>query len=146
MQVAGTRPGLICTALATVIFGYPVIAASLDFQEKCANRARHVLVQLREDGEATYSNRNHYSDQMQKCFIWVGSYSATDKIINWRESILDAFEGTSYGEFRFFNDLTKKSKQAPLPIMCYVDLPEGTERCNSYHDFVRLIGVYLEMP
>jgi hypothetical protein len=138
--------------LASLALEAPAIGANLEFQEKCSNRSRDVLVQLRQDGEAKYSRQNHYSEQLQKCFIWVGRYSSDNNKIFWAESLLDAFEGKSYGEFMFRNDLTKKSKQAPTPEICYVDLPEGTERCEnsdvnkSYFGFVRLISVYLEMP
>jgi hypothetical protein len=102
---------ILCTTLgATYLWGTAAVAANLDLQEKCANRARSFLIELREDGKATYSGRNHYSEQLQKCFIWVGRYTSTASKIDWRESLLDAFEGESYGEFMFINDLTKNTK------------------------------------
>src|SRR5690349_7856866 len=63
-------------ALVPLVIEAPVMAASLDLQEKCANQARKVLLQLRQDGEATYSRQNHYSEEIQKCFVWVGKRSS----------------------------------------------------------------------
>jgi hypothetical protein len=124
----------------------PGIAASLDLQEKCANQARKVLVQLRQDGRAQNSPQNHYSEQLNKCFIWTRQYSATDKFISWEEDLIDAFEGTPYALFLFHNDLTKKLPKPPAPVGCYADLPQGTEYCKDFDGFVKLIGVYLNMP
>ena len=133
--------------LLAVTPAVPALAASLDVQERCATRARTLLLELRQDEKAKYSRRNHYSEQLQRCFVWVGMYSNGKKTVDWRESLLDGYEGTSYGEFMLFaNDLQKHNKSATAPIMCYVDLPQGTEQCTSFIEFTKLVGVYLEMP
>jgi hypothetical protein len=122
--------------------GGPAIAADLDLQEKCANRARIVLNELREDGTATYSRMNHYSEQLQRCFIWVGTYTSN----KWEESLLDAFQGDYYGAYLLFFNRSKKSKQPSPPEMCYANLPDGDKYCKTYDEFIKLISVYLNMP
>jgi hypothetical protein len=128
--------------LARLTLGGPAIAANPDLQEKCANRARIVLNELREDGTATYSRMNHYSEQLQRCFIWVGTYTSN----KWEESLLDAFQGDYYGAYLLFFNRSKKSKQPSPPEMCYANLPDGDKYCKTYDEFIKLISVYLNMP
>ena len=113
---------------------------NLEFQEKCAKQARERFnSDWRGEGDLT----NHYNTDLNRCFMDVITVKLgpTETI---RRYLLDAFEGTTYGSYRFAFGTYNTGPQASMED-CSVHLPSGeNKKCSSENEFAALIKPYMQ--
>jgi type II secretory pathway pseudopilin PulG len=122
-------------------------SARLDLQEKCSKQARE---DYREDGwnkEPMASFTNHYNEKMNKCFVLIQNTDPAkpdDGTLFVTKTLFDAFEGTSYGEYMWRSDKSKKYWEV-APLHCMVTLLSGAEKaCHSSDEFDAMVKPYMQ--
>ncbi len=121
-----------------------VMAAPLEYQQKCAEQAEKAFKELGYKPKDMAGYENHYNAKLNKCFIMTQSTSTNFKPTIWTyKSLFDAFEGKSYGEYSWHTVKDKKFWEVP-PFQCKVLLASGEEHiCKSDDEFQELSKFYM---
>ena len=119
-------------------------AVKLDGQDRCAQQALRYY-QASEIGRRNAGGyTNHYSVELSKCFIEMGETSAKQGVISVSRTLVDAFEGKSYGEYYWTNPEKKKYWEVK-PYVCMVTDLDGKEvDCVTDQEYGTLIKRYME--
>lgn len=120
--------------------------AGLELQAKCSEQARKAFADLGYPKNQMASYENHYSPQMNKCFIHAqNTDTKIDPETIWTyRSVFDAFEGKDYGTYAWHTEKDKKYWEVP-PFQCEVTLPSGEKKlCHSDVEFTELVKIYME--
>jgi hypothetical protein len=117
----------------------------LDYQEKCAERARKAFNDLGYKPNDMAGYENHYNTRLNRCFVLVQNIDAKHLPTIWtNKNLFDAYEGKTYGEYNWHTVKDKKYWEVP-PFMCKVVLPSGDDQyCKSDDEFEKLIKTYME--
>lgn len=112
-------------------------SAALDLQAKCARQAQAAFDATGYNliPGATYAN--HYNATLNKCFIvvWDISSDSARGGLTTNEELLDAFEGTLYGEYMLTSAKDAKDQQF-MPELCWFEFDTGEHKlCHSYQEF-----------
>jgi hypothetical protein len=121
-------------------------AASIEMQQKCAQQSKAEFNRSGFDKDDTANFTNHYNAKLNKCFVEMFSMKShrTPYVPTVYRSVSDAFEGKTYGEYMWINDLGKKYWEVK-PFVCKVTLLSGEDKyCESDREFEELIKVYME--
>jgi hypothetical protein len=121
-----------------------VMAAPLEYQEKCAEQARKAFKETGFKPKDMAGYENHYNAKLNKCFIMIENTDATYAPTIWTHKTLsDAYEGKSYGEYHWHTVKDKKFWEVP-PFQCKVLLASGEEHiCKSDDEFQELSKFYM---
>ena len=120
--------------------------AGLELQAKCSEQARKAFADLGYTKNQIVGYENHYSSQVNKCFIHVQN---TDTKVEpgtiWTyRNVFDAFEGKGYGTYAWHTEKDKKYWEVP-PFQCEVTLMSGEKKlCQSDAEFTELVKIYME--
>lgn len=120
-------------------------AASLEYQEKCAEQAKKSFSEMGYKPKDLAGYENHYNAKLNKCFIMIQNTDAKYSPTIWNyKNLLDAYEGKAYGEYSWHTVKDKKYWEVP-PFTCKVVLLTGEERfCKSDEEFDELTKIYMQ--
>lgn len=119
---------------------------ALDLQGKCAKQARSTFKSNGWETHPMASFANHYDSKLNKCFIVIedtteGTSDPGGMMVT--EILLDAFEGTTYGQYIFHTGKGEKYWEAK-PLLCEVTLPSDKKKeCQSHQEYEKLVRYYM---
>jgi hypothetical protein len=113
-------------------------ATVLDLQEKCAKQAREMFKADGWDKQPLAGFGNHYNAAMNKCFVVIENTSLdTSGVETITKILLDAFEGSAYGQYIWFSNKVK-------PFLCYALLASREKKlCQSKDEFDEMLRNYM---
>ncbi len=119
--------------------------ASLEYQEKCAQRSAQYYKENDYKIDDYHSFENHYNAKLNKCFIEIyGTDQQPDKTFLTSRTIFDAFEGKNYAQYAWGSEKDKKYWEVP-PLICSITLPDGnTQLCKTEDEFTSLTKNLME--
>ena len=144
--------GLFVLASASLGFGQSkphAPHAPLSQQKVCAEEARKAFnksFKPQQDG-ITYEFTSHYDTQTNVCYVLVhgGGVTTSTSSPYVTNSVFDAIEGRTYGDYVWINTQKKKYWEV-APMICEVK-PRGSDKvlCHSDEEFDQLIDKYFSI-
>jgi hypothetical protein len=119
-------------------------STTLEQQDKCSQQSTTVFNAWGSQKEDHPGSVNHYNDRLNKCFIVMQTLDtrSTPGSVFISKTLLDAFEGKTYGEF-FLQRQARTGNQEWL--QCYVTQTSGEEQpCKSQGEFDTLTDAYMK--
>jgi hypothetical protein len=121
-------------------------ATALDLQEKCARQAHEIFKSSGWERQPLAGFGNHYNAAMNKCFMVIENTSqdtSNPGVITTNKILLDAFEGSTYGEYMWSSEKDKKYWEVK-PFLCDVQLASGEKKaCQSQDEFDEMLKNYM---
>ncbi len=108
-----------------------VAKSDVSYQVECSDRG-YRLFEANKDSEdgKTYAHQEYFNNRLNRCFSLI---EANDDFLS-RIQLYDVYENSKLAEL---------GKSGSSVLLCYVKVDGESKSCNSYEEFINLVGFYM---